>query len=68
MQFLTTNELLDLRHSHMDSLARLGRESTGWDEVTRRRGQATARLLIEQVHEIDAELAMAGVKPQGAAA
>lgn len=68
MQFMTTEELLLSRQQHMQNLLQLAKHEPDWDEVTRRRGHATAQQLIEQVQAIDAELAMAGVKAQGDAA
>lgn len=57
---MRTSELLRARAQHMDSLARLGRESAGWDEITRRRGLAVAARLVAQVQAIDEQLAGAG--------
>lgn len=57
--FLTSDQLRQLRATHMNSLNRLREASSQWDAKTALRGEATMADLMQQVQEIDAELQMA---------
>lgn len=67
--FLTSDQLRQLRATHMNSLNRLREASADWDAKTARRGEATIANLMQQVQDIDAELSMAhGPRQVGSAA
>lgn len=57
--FLTSDQLRQLRATHMNSLNRLRAASANWDAKTALRGEATIANLMQQVYDIDAELQMA---------
>ena len=57
--FLTSDQLRQLRATHMNSLNRLRVASADWDAKTALRGEATMANLMQQVQDIDAELQMA---------
>lgn len=57
--FLTSDQLRQLRATHMNSLNRLREASADWDAKTALRGEATIADLMQQVQDIDAELQMA---------
>lgn len=57
--FLTSDQLRQLRATHMNSLNRLREASVDWDAKTALRGEATIADLMQQVQDIDAELQMA---------
>lgn len=57
--FLTSDQLRQLRATHMNSLIRLREASADWDAKTALRGEATIANLMQQVQDIEAELQMA---------
>lgn len=62
MTFMTSEELEKHRLSHFGNLQLLKDASGSWDKATRQRGEATMANLMQQVYDIDSELAMAGGK------
>lgn len=62
----TTKDLLTTRSHHMDSLNRLRTASKHWDATTATRGEATLCNLMQQVYDIDNQLAQLGCQVEAA--
>ncbi|MCJ8168661.1 hypothetical protein [Atopomonas sediminilitoris] len=63
---LSTQALLATRRHHMDSLKRLRRASQHWNADTAPRGEDTMANLMQQVYDIDTQLAQLGCVAEAA--
>lgn len=66
-EFLTSSQLLSARAQHVDNINLLQRARKEWAGETIARGENTIANLVEQITEIDEELAMARHRRGGVA-